>query len=150
MPALERKNRRLVLPDAGTAGGDEGPGTIRISEDVICAIVRRCTLEVAGVVRFASPSIVGGLAEMIGRKSHDSSIVVELGERNTVAVSLNLVLAFGTHIPEVAAMVQESVRRTVSEATGMSVARVNVTVQTLDDPGREAAPPPAGAGEKPA
>lgn len=140
--STERKERRAgpAGSQAGrTLGEDTGDGAIRISENVISAIVRKYTLEVEGVVRFASNSIVGGLAEMIGRKTHDSNIVVEL-EGETVSISVNLVLAFGVKIPEVAATVQEAIRTKVTELTGKQVAHVSVTVQDLDDPGKNREP----------
>ena len=142
--ATERKNKRLMVPDASeavpetaAAGGDgageeNGEGTIRISEDVIAAIVRKSTLNIPGVVRFASTTLAGGLAEMIGRKTRDSSVVVDM-EDGIVAVSANLVLAFGCRIPDVAAAVRERIRHDVEEMTGMRVVRVNVTIQNLDE-----------------
>lgn len=110
--------------------GDE-ENTIRISENVIAAIVRRYVLEVSGVVRFANPSIVGGLAEMIGRRTNEGSVVVDL-EGDAVNIAVNLVMAFGVRIPEVAALVQDVVRTRIEELTGKHVARVNVTVQDLE------------------
>jgi len=108
-------------------------GTIRISENVIAAVVRRYTMDIEGVVRFASASIVGGLAEMIGRKSHESSVVVDMNG-DGVSITVNLILAFGVRIPDVACTVQEVVRVKVEELTGKHVLRVNVVVQDLDEP----------------
>ena len=107
-------------------------GTVRISENVIAAVVRKYTLEVDGVVRFAAGSIVGGLAEMIGRKNYESSVVVDL-EGEAVNITVTLVLRFGVRIPEVAALVQDLVRMRVEELTGKHVARVDVIVQDLED-----------------
>jgi len=141
--AIERKEKRLLIPDPGKlkpgmvkTTDDEyatAEDTIRISENVISAIVRKYTLEVPGVVRFAANSIVGGLAEMIGRKSPEGNIVVNL-EGESVVVSVNLVLTFGVKVPEVAAMVQEVIRTRIEELTGKKVQLVNVTVFDLDEP----------------
>lgn len=108
-------------------------GAIRISETVIAAVVRKYTLEVGGVVRFASASIVGGLAEIIGRKNHESSVVVDL-EGDLVNISVTLVMEFGVRIPDVASVVQDVIRLRVEELTGKQVARVDVIVQDLEDP----------------
>ena len=120
-----------VAPEMLTADETE-TGAIRISENVIAAVVRKYTLEVDGVVRFASASIVSGLAEMIGRKSQESSIVVEL-EGEAVNISVTLVLQFGVRVPDVAALVQDVISTRVEELTGKHVTAVNVVVQDLED-----------------
>jgi len=109
-----------------------GDSTIRISENVIAAIVRKYALEVRGVVRFANASIVGGLAEMIGRKTHEGSVVVDL-EGDAVNISVNMVMAFGVRIPEIAGLVQDIIRARIEELTGKHVIRVDITVQDLEE-----------------
>jgi len=107
-------------------------GTVKISENVIAAVVRKYTLEVDGVVRFASGSIVGGIAGMIAKRSYESSMVIDLDE-DTVNISVTLVFRFGVRIPDVAQTVQEVVRLRVDELTGKHVSRVNVLVHDLED-----------------
>jgi len=141
--ALERKDPRrspfaaLTARAAPAAVREEVPAgdSIRISENVISSIVRKYALEVPGVVRFATNSIVSGLAQMIGQKSQDGNIVVDLNG-GEVAISVNLVLAFEVNVSEVAVKVQDVIRAKVQEMTGKKVGRVNVTVQDLDDPGK--------------
>jgi len=115
---------------------EEEGDAIRISDSVIAALVRKYTLEVPGVIRFATGSIVGGIADMIGRKSRDSSIVVD-HEGDIVCISVTLVVEFGVKIPEVAPLVQDVIRTRVEEQTGQHVQRVNVTVQDLEDKSAE-------------
>ena len=143
--AVEHKDKRLLIPDPGPSKPgrlksldndsdfESNEDSIRISENVISAIVRKYTLEIPGVVRFAANSIVGGLAEMIGRKSPEGNIVVNL-EGASVTVSVNLVLAFGVKVPEVALKVQEVIRTRIEELTGKQVQLVNVTVFDLEEP----------------
>lgn len=109
---------------------------VRISENVISAVVRRYTLEVDGVLRFASNTIVSGLAEMIGRRSHESNVIVDLTD-DEVVISVTLVLEFGVRIPEIAAAVQEVIREKVESITGKRVNRVNVVIQDLEEPPSE-------------
>ncbi len=120
-----------AVAEAVVEAGDE-TGAIRISENVISAVVRKYTLQVPGVVRFASNTIVSGLAEMIGRKSSESNVVVDL-EADVVNLSVSLVLEFGVKVPEVAGMVQDVIRSKVEDLTGKQVGRVNVVVQDLED-----------------
>ena len=124
-------------------------GSIRISENVIAAVVRKYVLEVEGVVRFASGGLVGGLADMLGRKSHESNIVVDI-QKEAVSITITLVLEFGVRIPDVSSQVQDVVRDRVEDLTGKHVAKVNVIVQDLEEspppkaPERKAASPKQG------
>lgn len=111
---------------------DTDSGSIQISENVIAAVVRKYTLEIKGVVRFATSSIVGGLAEMIGKRNYESSIAVGI-DNDVVSISVTLVLEFGVRIPEVAGQVQDIIRARVEELTGKQVSRVNVLVQDLEE-----------------
>ncbi|MFW6414384.1 MAG: Asp23/Gls24 family envelope stress response protein [Verrucomicrobiota bacterium] len=118
------------------SGLETEDGQIKISENVIAAVVRRYVLEVEGVVRFASPSIVSGLAEMIGRRNQEGSVVVKL-EGDAVNIAVTLILEFGVKIPEVAELVQNVIRSRVEELTGKHVTSVDVIVQDLEEPGTE-------------
>jgi len=111
---------------------ESGTGSIKISENVISAVVRKYTLEVPGVVRFSSNSPFSGLAEIIGRRNQEANILVDI-EGDTVTINVNLVLEFGTRVPEVAGMVQDVIRSRVEELTGKHVTAVNVIVQDLEE-----------------
>ncbi|OPZ28750.1 MAG: hypothetical protein BWZ02_01214 [Lentisphaerae bacterium ADurb.BinA184] len=115
-----------------------GQDSVEVSERVIAAIVRRQALAVDGVVRLGSGSLMGGLKEMLGRKSPDSSIVLDI-RGDDVSVAISLVMRFGVRLPDVAAQVQEAVRRQVAELTGKRVTAVKVAVQGIED-----APAPQG------
>ncbi|MBN2451198.1 MAG: Asp23/Gls24 family envelope stress response protein [Lentisphaeria bacterium] len=131
--------------DPGQHGEADG-GAIQISENVIAAVVRKFTLEVDGVVRFAPGGIVGGIAGMIAKRNYESSMIIDLDE-DAVNISVTLVMRFGVRIPEVAQAVQEIIRAKVEELTGKHVTRVNIQVQDLEEaqaPAPEPALPIAG------
>lgn len=111
-------------------------GAIRISENVVAAIVHKYVLEVEGVVRFASGSLVGNIGEFFGRPDPERNLLVDL-EDECVNIGVSIVLEFGVHIPTVAMHVQDVVRSKVEELTGKQVMRVNVTVQDLEEPKAE-------------
>ncbi len=111
-------------------------GAIRISENVVAAIVHKYVLEVEGVVRFASGSLVGNIGEFFGRPDPERNLLVDL-EDECVNIGVSIVLEFGVHIPTVAIHVQDVVRSKVEELTGKQVMRVNVTVQDLEEPKAE-------------
>ncbi len=129
------KARPPAMADTGMADtmlGNVTGGSIRISEDVIAAIVKKYTLQVKGVVRFASGNFVDGLADMIRRRSHESSIAVDLQEKAT-NITVTIILEFGVKIPEVGQSVQVAIRKNVEDLTGKPVDRVDVIVQGLED-----------------
>jgi len=122
-------------------GEENEAGTIRISENVIAAVVRKYTLEVQGVIGFAGAGFVGGLTDMITRRNYEHSVTVDL-DGDAVNISVTLVLEFGVRIPDVAQIVQETIRTRVEELTGKQVTKVEVIVQDLQElplPGVEAA-----------
>ncbi|MDD4098278.1 MAG: Asp23/Gls24 family envelope stress response protein [Lentisphaeria bacterium] len=111
---------------------DEENGYIQISNNVIAAIVRKYTLGVEGVVRFASQSIMDGLADILSRRSYERSIAIDLQETGA-EITLTLILQFGAIIPEVSQAVQTIVREKVKELTGYEVTKVNVNIAELED-----------------
>lgn len=136
----EPKKKAMSSTLSMVAGDETEAGSIKISESVIAAVVRKYTLEVDGVLRFASASLVGGLAEMIGRRSSESSVVVDL-EGEAVNITVTLVLRFGVKVPEVGELVQDVIRSRVEELTGKTVGKIDVIVHDLEDGPKEPAAP---------
>ena len=103
-------------------------GTIRISDEAIGVIAGLAALEVKGVAAMAQGT-VEGLAESLGiRPRHGRGVKVEVSEEE-VFIELNLLVEFGVDIPAVCQRVQDKVQETVEDMTGLTVARVNVSVQ---------------------
>jgi len=122
---------RPDLPDVAGEHLEEGTdlGAIQIHNNVIAIIARLSALKVPGVVEM-SGSIVDGIAGMIGKKSLDRGIRVDLDD-NTVTVELHVVLEYGVRIPQVAWQLQNEVRQAVGQMTGKNVRAVNVVVQSV-------------------
>jgi len=106
---------------------DEDTGVVRISDDVVGTIAGIAATEVEGVAGM-SGGIVGGITEMLGRKSLAKGVKVEVGEREA-ALDMFVVVDYGVRIPEVAQRVQESVKRAVESMTGLTVVEINVHIQ---------------------
>jgi len=103
-------------------------GTIQISDEAIGVIAALAALEVQGVGSMAHGA-VDGIAEMLGVKPpHGRGVKVEVSEED-VFIGLNLVVEFGVDIPSVCQKVQDRVQEAVEDMTGLTVARVNVSVQ---------------------
>jgi uncharacterized alkaline shock family protein YloU len=131
-----KKNHTSRIPGAIKTDGSE-MGLIKIHENVIASIVRKAACSVNGVIRLAGSPIVDNIAEIIGnRRIGDRSISINIDGDN-VAVEVKVNIAYGVHLPTVAANVQSAIMREVEKMTGMTVTNVNVIVQELDTEERE-------------
>ena len=110
-------------------------GEVKIHENVVAQLVKRAVLEIEGVSRLAGSTLVDDIATLVGsRRMQSRAITVELGEDGRVGIEIKLNLVFGFRIPDVAERVQKAVIGTVEETTGMTVTRVNVVIQEIEDP----------------
>jgi uncharacterized alkaline shock family protein YloU len=101
-------------------------GNIRIANEVIEVIAGLAATEVRGVAGM-SGGVVGGIAELLGRKNLAKGVKVEVGQRQC-AVDLSIIAEYGVRIPDVAAEIQENVKQAIESMTGLEVVEVNVNV----------------------
>ncbi|MFZ5590497.1 MAG: Asp23/Gls24 family envelope stress response protein [Bacillota bacterium] len=102
-------------------------GSIRIADEVVKIIAGLAATEVPGVAGM-SGGVVGGIAEMLGRKNMSKGVKVEVGEKEA-AVDIFVVVEYGVRIPDMAAQIQENVKNAIEKMTGLTVVEVNVNVQ---------------------
>jgi uncharacterized alkaline shock family protein YloU len=102
-------------------------GSIRIADEVVGIIAGLAATEVPGVAGM-SAGLVGGIAEMLGKKNLATGVKVEVGEREA-AVDLYIIVEYGIRIPDVALRVQENVKRAIESMTGLDVVEVNIHIQ---------------------
>lgn len=109
-------------------------GEVKIHENVIASLVRRAALSVDGVSRLAGNTLVDSIAEVVGsRRMQSRAIAIEMSDNDRIAVEIKLVLKFGYNIPEVAGKVQRAVIEGVEKVTGMTVTKVGVVFQDIED-----------------
>ena len=114
---------------------DSALGTIRIADEVVSIIAGLAATEIEGIAGM-SGGLVGGIAEMLGRKNFSKGVKVEVGEREA-AIDLYIIVKYGTRIPDVALAAQENIKRAIENMTGLSVVEVNVHVQGVNFPEEE-------------
>jgi uncharacterized alkaline shock family protein YloU len=102
-------------------------GSIRIADEVVGVIAGLAATEIAGIAGM-SAGLVGGIAEMLGKKNLSKGVKVEVGEREA-AVDLYVIVEYGVRIPDVALRVQENVKRAIESMTGLEVVEVNIHIQ---------------------
>ena len=107
--------------------------SVVISEDVVSVIAGVAVSEVPGVVDTAG-GFAGGISEVLsGKKKLSKGIKVEVGEKET-KIDVNIIVEYGSRIPDVAFEIQNRVRKAVKEMTGLEVLEVNVHVQGVRTP----------------
>ncbi len=101
---------------------------IKISDDVVAVISGVAVSEVPGVAGMAG-GFAGGISEVLsGKKNLSKGIKVEVGEKET-KIDVNIIVEYGTRIPDIAFEIQNRVKKAVETMTGLTVLEVNVHVQ---------------------
>ena len=112
---------------------------IKISNDVIAVIAGVAASEVPGVAAMAG-GLTGGLTEALkGQKNLAKGIKVEATE-TTAKIDVNIIVEYGSRIPDVAFEIQNRVKKSVENMTGLKVTEVNVHVQGVNTQSLNAEP----------
>ncbi|SEM75688.1 Asp23/Gls24 family envelope stress response protein [Paenibacillus sp. OV219] len=102
-------------------------GIIRISDDVVATIAGLAALETPGIAAM-SGGISEGLAKRLSGKNAQKGVSVEVGQLEA-AIDLRIIVKYGIPIQEVCRQLQENVRETVTNMTGLHVVEVNIKVE---------------------
>ena len=109
-------------------------GEIKIHENVIANLVAMATRTVPGVSRLAGSTVVDAIASIVGsRRMQARAITVGIAGDNCVTIDLKLNILVGFRLPDVVQQVQREVINSIEDVTGMTVTRVNVAVQDIDE-----------------
>ena len=116
---------------AKTENSENTENGIEISNDVIAVIAGVAVSEVQGVASM-SGGFAGGITEVLsGKKNMAKGIKVDKTE-NTAKIDVNIIVEYGSRIPDVAFEIQNRVKTSVENMTGFKVEEVNVHVQGVD------------------
>ena len=115
----------------------ESNTNIKIADDVVAVIAGVAVSEVPGVAQM-SGGFAGGISEVLsGKKNLSKGIKVESGEKET-KIDVNIIVEYGSRIPDVAFEIQNKVKKAVESMTGLKVVEVNVHVQGVSTENMEA------------
>ena len=104
---------------------------IKISDDVVAVIAGVAVSEVSGVAGMAG-GFAGGITEVLsGKKNLAKGIKVEV-ENSVAKIDVNIIVEYGSRIPDVAFEIQNRVKKAVENMTGLKVEEVNVHVQGVN------------------
>ena len=104
---------------------------IKISDDVVAVIAGVAVSEVPGVSGMAG-GFAGGFSEVFsGKKNLAKGIKADI-EENKAKIDVNIIVEYGSRIPDVAFESQNRVKKAVENMTGLKVEEVNVHVQGVN------------------
>ncbi len=109
---------------------DQIQDDLEISSDVVATIAGVAISEVIGANRITG--FFDNIAEAFKTKNKEGKgIKVDIKE-NKCRIDANIIVDFGTRIPEVAFEIQTRVKKSVEAMTGLEVREVNVHVQGIN------------------
>ncbi|MDO4266312.1 MAG: Asp23/Gls24 family envelope stress response protein [Eubacteriales bacterium] len=111
---------------AQTGYENEKAGSVKIADDVIACIAALAATEIEGVYSMAG-NVTNELIAKLGVKNLSKGVKLDLHD-GEVSILLSLNMTYGYSIPEVSAKVQERVKNTVENMTGLHVVDVAINV----------------------
>lgn len=108
----------------------DGSVDVQITEEVIAIIAALAATEVEGIDSMAG-GITNEIAAKFGKKNLAAGVGVSFAE-NVINVELALVIKMGVSIPDVAREVQEKVKSSIENMTGMTVGAVNIKIANVN------------------
>lgn len=127
---MEENNNVEVKENVQEEINKENEG-IKISNDVVAVIAGVAVSEVRGVASMQG-GFAGGIGEVLsGKKNLAKGIKVD-NEDGKVKIDVNIIVEYGTRIPDVAFEIQNRVKKSIESMTGLKVTEVNVHVQGVN------------------
>ena len=101
-------------------------GSVQIANDVVAIIAGLAATEVDGITSMAG-NISNELMSKVGYRSLTKGVKVDI-DNGQVKVELSLRMDYGHNIPSTCAKVQDKVKTTIENMTGLEVVNVNVRI----------------------
>ena len=107
-------------------------GSLQISNEVVAKIAKLAALEIDGVADVSSGSMQS-VRGLLSKASLQKPVTVDLSD-GVAVVQVHVIAKYGSKIMPVGAKVQENVKQTIQNMTGITVSRVDVIVAGLEEP----------------
>lgn len=105
---------------------DENLGTVKIADEVVAMIAGLAATEVEGVAAMAG-NVTNDLLSKVGVKNLAKGVKVEVLGKD-VKADLALIVEYGYNIPAISQKVQEKVKTTIENMTGLEVTDVDIRI----------------------
>jgi len=121
---MAEKRTTYKIQDVG------GIGEVKIADEVVTIIAALAATEVEGVASMAG-NITNELVSKLGMKNLAKGVKVTVLE-GVCTVDLTLNIDFGKNILDVSRKVQDKVKTSIENMTGLEVADVNIRIAGVD------------------
>ncbi len=108
----------------------DGIGQVQTTEEVVAIIAGLAATEVEGVASMAG-NITNELVSRLGMKSLSKGVKINIS-KGVVSVDLSLNIQFGFNLLETSRKVQERVKSSIENMTGLQVSSVNIRIANVD------------------
>ncbi len=105
----------------------EGNNSIKISNEAVATYAGIAVSEVSGVYGMAG-GFAGITEALSGKKNLAKGIKVDVDDKSA-KIDVSIIVEYGARIPDVAFEIQNGVKKSVENMTGLKVSEVNVHVQ---------------------
>ena len=113
---------------------NEPIGSVKIADDVVGMIAALAATEIEGVHGMAG-DVTAEILDMVGVRALNKGVKVAVNGR-TVKAQVNIVMEYGYNIPATCQKVQDRVKTSVENMTGLEVTDVNVKISGISAQGR--------------
>lgn len=108
---------------------EESFGEVQIADEVVAIIAGLAATEVEGVASMAG-NITNELVGKLGMKNLSKGVKVTV-EDGEVQVDIALNIAYGYSVPKTCQKVQEKVKASIENMTGLEVSSVNIRISSV-------------------
>ncbi|MDO4547393.1 MAG: Asp23/Gls24 family envelope stress response protein [Clostridia bacterium] len=105
-------------------------GTVTVNEDILLKVAGYSALECYGIVGMASKRTTDGIVQMLGLENLGRGVRIR-AEEDRVDVDLYIIVEYGISISAVADSIINTVKYRIEHLTGISVGKVNVSVEDI-------------------
>lgn len=110
---------------------NENFGSVKIADDVVAAIAGIAATEVKGVAGMVGNVMANEIKNKVGMKNPTKGVKVEVND-GEVRVTLSILMEYGYNIPATSRKVQEKVKNSIENMTGLTVTDVNIRIGGVD------------------
>lgn len=107
-------------------------GLIKIHKNVIAEIASMAAKEVDGVSRISMDLFTKAINTLTKGKIARYPAKIDFKENNEVEICVSIIVNYGINIPEVAARVQENIKKAVEKMTGLYPVDIHIKVKGVE------------------